>query len=136
MTAEQSWFSFTRVCVEIDVNCELSEQIPYENEKGEQLVQIVTYEWVLSKCRQCKKFGHLTYTCPLKPKKVWVPKKMEKPHPPTDAVMTTKKVFKVTVVDDKPQQMQEIRKPEELSTNDISVGKVVDAMQSVVFRLM
>ncbi|KAL3500009.1 hypothetical protein ACH5RR_039102 [Cinchona calisaya] len=82
MTAEQSRLSFARIYVEIDVDCMLPEMIPYVNEKGEQVAQTVTYEWIPPKCSHCKRFGHALYACPLKPQKIWVPKKDNRKNQP------------------------------------------------------
>ncbi|GAA0184585.1 hypothetical protein LIER_31873 [Lithospermum erythrorhizon] len=62
-TSEQSRLAFARVCVEIDVNNELFEELPVKYASGQQFSRRVQYEWVPSKCSKCKKFGHSDASC-------------------------------------------------------------------------
>jgi hypothetical protein len=56
---------------------------------GERVVVGVEYPWLPVKCKKCKSFGHLTFSCTKVEKQVWVPRR----HEPIQKELPTQKVF-------------------------------------------
>lgn len=55
-TSSQDRVAYAGVCVELRVEDDRPNQIPYINEFGEQDIQEVEYEWVAARCTRCRKF--------------------------------------------------------------------------------
>nr|XP_027093733.1 uncharacterized protein LOC113714137 [Coffea arabica] len=73
-TALQTSDSFASV--ELSVESLRPSCIPFVDEKGESVSQVIEYEWIPSSCEKCKCFGHSLNKCPSLPRvdKRWVPK--------------------------------------------------------------
>ena len=77
VTKEQLRIGFARVLVEVNVDYEFPKEIEVVGANGESAVVGVEYPWLLVKCKKCKSFGHLTYSCTKIEKQVWVPRRPE-----------------------------------------------------------
>ncbi|CAM8977828.1 unnamed protein product [Rhodiola kirilowii] len=64
VTAEGSFMSYARVCVEIFADHEFREVIRYKDPYGNSFTQPVVYEWKPLRCTNCLNFGHLSNKCP------------------------------------------------------------------------
>jgi len=76
VTEEQKCLGFARVLVEIDVHSACPKELIICRANGDIVTVGVVYSWLPPKCSTCGTFGHATYTCNKKERKVWVPKKI------------------------------------------------------------
>ncbi|XP_062103231.1 uncharacterized protein LOC133814259 [Humulus lupulus] len=62
-TQNRDKLQFARVLVEMDVSASFSNQICFEDEKGQLIYIEVLYEWKPDKCDICKGIGHTSDMC-------------------------------------------------------------------------
>ncbi|GAA0142097.1 hypothetical protein LIER_03073 [Lithospermum erythrorhizon] len=62
-TSELLWIFFARICIEVDVSKELPDKVPLVNERNEEFMQAIIYEFVPLVCKHCCLFGHLDKHC-------------------------------------------------------------------------
>jgi hypothetical protein len=74
--------------VEENVDFEFPKDIEVKGATGERVVVGVEYPWLPIKCKKCKSFGHLNYSCTKIEKQVWVPRR----HEPIQKELPTQKV--------------------------------------------
>ncbi|GAA0160296.1 hypothetical protein LIER_16880 [Lithospermum erythrorhizon] len=55
--------SFARLCVEVDASRPFPNEVPLVNERKEEFMQKVIYEYVPNVCNHCKLFGHEDAYC-------------------------------------------------------------------------
>lgn len=91
-TTRQDRISFARVLIEMDVTLALPDCVWIEDELGKLMKQQVVYDWTPPFCKSCNKVGHdCAKTAPVKPKqvvkpkRVWVQKKVQPVNPVTAA---------------------------------------------------
>jgi hypothetical protein len=77
VTEEQLRIGFARVLDEVNVDSEFPKDIEVVGANGERVVVGVEYPWLPVKCKKCKSFGHLTFSCTKVEKQVWVPRRHE-----------------------------------------------------------
>lgn len=77
VTEDQKRLGFARVLVEIDINSECPKEIEICRSNGNSIIIGVEYPWLPPKCSTCGGFGHATYACANKEKKVWKPKVLQ-----------------------------------------------------------
>lgn len=69
LTQKQQRLGFARVLVEDNIHDALSKEI--EIDLGNDSITVgVEYSWIPIKCKMCSSFGHATYACTKKEKKV------------------------------------------------------------------
>ncbi|XP_062075210.1 uncharacterized protein LOC133779239 [Humulus lupulus] len=71
ITQNRSMIKFARVLVEMEITDSLPKFISYFNEKGQIADQIIEYEWMPTKCSNCKKLGHSISSCKFVSEVVW-----------------------------------------------------------------
>ncbi|XP_062113064.1 uncharacterized protein LOC133824214 [Humulus lupulus] len=62
ITKDRSMIKFARVLVDMEIAESLPQYINYLNERGQVMEQPVEYEWLPTKCSNCKKLGHTVAT--------------------------------------------------------------------------
>ncbi|XP_062118626.1 uncharacterized protein LOC133832274 [Humulus lupulus] len=63
VTKDQSMIKFARILVDMEISETLPKFINYINERGQVMDQLIDYEWLPTKCSNCKKLGHTTSSC-------------------------------------------------------------------------
>lgn len=62
-TERKVGLSFVRLLIEVEMKVELPDKVFFENEKGELIEQKVQYDWKLTQCNFCKKYGYNEGIC-------------------------------------------------------------------------
>jgi hypothetical protein len=76
VTEEQLRLGYARVLVEVGVDSKFPRELELDSGDGQYVTIGVEYPWISIKCSTCHAFGHPTYACSRKEKKVWAPKKV------------------------------------------------------------
>ncbi|XP_062093710.1 uncharacterized protein LOC133799723 [Humulus lupulus] len=63
VTKARTMIKFARILVDMEIAKNLPMHIHYLNERGQILEQPIEYEWLPTKCSNCKKLGHATAVC-------------------------------------------------------------------------
>ncbi|XP_062075157.1 uncharacterized protein LOC133779181 [Humulus lupulus] len=71
ITQNRSMIKFAHILVEMEIADTLPKFIGYFNEKGQIVEQIIDYEWLPTKCTNCKKLGHSVSSCKFVSESVW-----------------------------------------------------------------
>ncbi|KAL2928967.1 hypothetical protein RDABS01_034378, partial [Bienertia sinuspersici] len=74
VTLNKDRLAYARILVEVELDKELPDYIRSQNEKGILIQQYIEYEWRLTFCTKCKKYGHPSDKCNKQTKKQWQPK--------------------------------------------------------------
>ncbi|XP_062089518.1 uncharacterized protein LOC133796053 [Humulus lupulus] len=82
ITKDRSMIKFARILVDMEISDSLLKFISYINERGQVMDQMIEYEWMPTKCPQCKKLGHTVSTCKFVEGLVW--RKKESPATQAD----------------------------------------------------
>ncbi|XP_062119382.1 uncharacterized protein LOC133833143 [Humulus lupulus] len=77
ITQNRSMIKFARVLVEMEIANTLPKFISYFNDKGQIVEQIIDYEWLPTKCSNCKKLGHSVSSCKFVSEAVWRKKEVK-----------------------------------------------------------
>ncbi|XP_062093792.1 uncharacterized protein LOC133799818 [Humulus lupulus] len=77
ITKDRSMIKFARILVEMEIVDTLPKYISYFNEKGQIMEQLINYEWMPTKCTNCKKLGHSVTSCKYVPEAVWRQKELK-----------------------------------------------------------
>ncbi|KAK4735519.1 hypothetical protein R3W88_009780 [Solanum pinnatisectum] len=67
-TKKRSGLNFARILVNVELGAQLPEVVHFKNERGQLIEQTVQYDWKLTLCKYCKKYGHSKEVCRLKKK--------------------------------------------------------------------
>ncbi|XP_062099867.1 uncharacterized protein LOC133805722 [Humulus lupulus] len=71
ITQNRSMIKFARILVEMEIADTLPKFISYFNENGQIAEQMIEYEWLPTKCSNCKKVGHSVSSCKFVSQPVW-----------------------------------------------------------------
>ncbi|XP_062114202.1 uncharacterized protein LOC133825252 [Humulus lupulus] len=82
-TKDRSMIKFAQVLVDMEIAETLPQYINYLNERGQVMEQPIEYEWLPTKCSNCKKLGHTVSTCKFVSEVAWR-KKESKSKPKID----------------------------------------------------
>ncbi|XP_062118682.1 uncharacterized protein LOC133832339 [Humulus lupulus] len=63
VTKARTMIKFARILVDMEIAEHIPMHIHYLNERGQILEQAIEYEWLPTKCTNCKKLGHTTAVC-------------------------------------------------------------------------
>ncbi|XP_062116247.1 uncharacterized protein LOC133830306 [Humulus lupulus] len=80
VTKDRSMIKFARILVDMEISDTLPKFINYINERGQVMDQLIDYEWLPTKCSNCKKLGHTASSCKHVEGMVW-----RKKEAPVDA---------------------------------------------------
>ncbi|XP_062118450.1 uncharacterized protein LOC133832078 [Humulus lupulus] len=86
ITKDRSMIKFARILVDMEISDSLPKFISYINERGQVMDKLIDYEWLPTKCSQCKKLGHTASSCKFVEGMVW--RKKEVPIAPADGCFT------------------------------------------------
>ncbi|XP_062113165.1 uncharacterized protein LOC133824300 [Humulus lupulus] len=89
ITKDRSMIKFARILVDMEISESLPKYISYINERGQVVDQLIDYEWLPTKCSQCKKLGHTASSCKFVEGVVW--RKKEVMTAPVDGCSDHKK---------------------------------------------
>ncbi|XP_062100565.1 uncharacterized protein LOC133806484 [Humulus lupulus] len=63
VTKARTMIKFARILVDMEIAEHLPMHIHYLNERGQIMEQAIEYEWLPTKCSNCKKLGHSAAVC-------------------------------------------------------------------------
>ncbi|XP_062080284.1 uncharacterized protein LOC133785040 [Humulus lupulus] len=145
-TQNRDKLQFARVLIEMDVSTGFSNQICFEDEKGQVIYLEVLYEWKPDKCDICKGIGHTSDMCKKvkiveQLRKVWKPKEVSgnQNNSVTSAGIADKQEFqqakgkKVPVASSSHVMTKNTFDVLENATiNEVQVGEVLCQMRSII----
>ncbi|XP_062094228.1 uncharacterized protein LOC133800288 [Humulus lupulus] len=76
ITKDRSMIKFAQILVDMEISESLPKYISYINERGQVVDQLIDYEWLPTKCSQCKKLGHTDFSCKFVEGVVWIKKEV------------------------------------------------------------